>query len=73
MITISGLTAEQVQLLDIMWGLQDIQDYDNWKNSLSESTQNMVCSLEELVMIETLEQSLTSVAAAAQLLKKFAL
>ena len=73
MITISGLTVEQVHLLDIMWGLQDIQDYDNWKNSLSERTQNMVCSLEELVMIETLEQSLTSVATAAQLLKKFAL
>jgi hypothetical protein len=73
MITISGLTAEQVDLLDIMWGLQDIHDYDNWKNSLSESTQNTVCCLEELVMIETLEQELHSVATAKALLKKFAL
>ena len=73
MITISGLTAQQVELLDIMWGLQDLEDYDNWKTSLSENMQNTVCCLEELVMIETLEQSLTSVATAAHLLKKFAL
>lgn len=73
MITISGLTVEQVKLLDIMWGMKDIEVYDTWRNSLSERMQNLVCSLEELVMIETLEQELHSVAAAKALLKKFAL
>lgn len=73
MITISGLTAEQVELLDIMWEIKDVEVYDEWKNSLSERVQNLVCSLEELVMLETLEQELHSVATAKELLKKFAL
>ena len=36
MITIDGLTAGQVKLLDIMWSITNIQVYDEWKSALNE-------------------------------------
>lgn len=51
MITISGLTKKQVKLLDTMWELQDIEDYENWKNSLDENTMNEVDTLEQMVLL----------------------
>lgn len=49
MINITGLTTHQVALLDHMWSLQDIEDYEEWKNNLTESTMNTVDTLEQLV------------------------
>ena len=51
MITISGLTKKQVKLLDTMWDLVDIEDYENWKNSLDENTMNEVDTLEQMVLL----------------------
>jgi hypothetical protein len=51
MITISGLTKKQVELLDTMWDLVDIEDYENWKNSLDENTMNEVDTLEQMVLL----------------------
>ena len=51
MITITGLTKKQVQLLDTMWEIQDVEDYENWKNSLDENTMNEVDTLEQMVLL----------------------
>ncbi len=51
MITISGLTKRQVELLDTMWELKDMEDYEEWKNSLNEETMNEVDTLEQMVLL----------------------
>lgn len=73
MITIDGLTAGQVKLLDTMWSITDMQVYDEWKNALNEDLQNMVDVLENLVKYELVEQDLQDYSQAQELLKKFAL
>lgn len=73
MITIDGLTAGQVKLLDIMWGITDKHVYDEWKSALSEELQDMVDVLEKLVLYETLEETMQNFDQANSVLKKFAL
>ena len=51
MITISGLTKRQVELLDTMWELKDMEDYEQWRDSLDEDTMNMVDTLEQMVLL----------------------
>jgi hypothetical protein len=73
MITIDGLAKKHVELLDTMWSIHDLEVYDQWKSSLSEQLQDLVDVLEELVLYETLEESLQDFSEAKQLLNKFAL
>jgi hypothetical protein len=51
MITITGLTKKQVELLDTMWEIKDIEEYDQWRNSLDENTMNEVDTLEQMVLL----------------------
>lgn len=48
--TITGLTKRQVFLLDKMWSIKGIEEYEEWKSGLNEQTMNTVDSLEQLVM-----------------------
>jgi hypothetical protein len=73
MITIEGLTKQQVKLLDIMWSIHDIEVYDEWKSALSEQMQDMVDVLEKLASYEMLETKLQDFTQANEMLKKFAL
>jgi hypothetical protein len=73
MITIEGLTKQQVKLLDIMWSIYDIEVYDEWKSALSLELQDTVDVLEKLALYETLEQELQNFTQANEVLKKFAL
>jgi hypothetical protein len=73
MITIEGLTKQQVKLLDIMWSITDIEVYDEWKSALNEELQDMVDVLEKLATYEMLEPRLQDFDQANQVLKKFAL
>jgi hypothetical protein len=50
-ITITGLTKKQVELLDTMWEIKDIEEYDQWRDSLDEETMNMVDTLEQMVIL----------------------
>jgi hypothetical protein len=47
--TITGLTKRQVFLLDKMWSIKGIEEYEEWKSGLNEQTMNTVDSLEQLV------------------------
>ena len=73
MITIDGLDAGQVKLLDIMWSITDADVYNEWKSALNEELQNMVDVLENLLMYELAEQNLQDYSQAQEVLKKFAL
>lgn len=73
MITIDGLDAGQVKLLDIMWSITDAEVYNEWKSALNEELQNMVDVLEDLLMYELAEQNLQDYSQAQEVLKKFAL
>jgi len=71
MITIDGLTKEQVAMLDLMWSKETTDEYDAWYYSLSESEMNLADSLEQLLFMEMQESSL-DVSQAIELLEKFA-
>lgn len=73
MITIDGLDAGQVKLLDIMWSITDAEVYNEWKSALNEELQNMVDVLENLLIYELAEQNLQDYSQAQEVLKKFAL
>lgn len=55
MISIDGLTSRQVALLDKMWAIKGVQEYEDWKNGLPLGTMNLVCTLEELVVLAELD------------------
>lgn len=76
MITIDGLTKQQVKLLDIMWELNCASAYENWKSGLSESTMNTVDTLEQLVYLATIDaetENLQEFNEARGIINKFAL
>lgn len=74
MIQIEGLTKGEMKLLDIMWSIADIEVYDEWKSALNLELQNLVTTLEQLVLMEHREQELDpEMKDAKQLLKRFAL
>lgn len=55
-ITITGLTKRQVMLLDKMWSIKGIAEYEEWKADLTEDTMNTVDTLEQLVVLAELDE-----------------
>lgn len=70
MISIDGLTRHQVQLLDTMWALDSIEDYDQWYSGLDENTMNMVDTLEQMVILAELD-NVEDVSYAQSLLERY--
>jgi hypothetical protein len=73
MITITGLLARQIELLNIMWSINDPEQYDIWKCSLPLDVMNEVDSLETLLILETLDTMPQDLTDAKNVLSKFAL
>jgi nitroimidazol reductase NimA-like FMN-containing flavoprotein (pyridoxamine 5'-phosphate oxidase superfamily) len=70
--TITGLTKRQVFLLDKMWSIKSIEEYEEWKLGLSEQTMNTVDTLEQLVYWAELDE-ISCVSDAARVLKGYRL
>jgi len=68
--TITGLTKRQVFLLDKMWSIKGIEEYDEWKSGLNEQTMNTVDTLEQLVHWAELDD-ISYVSDAARILKGY--
>jgi hypothetical protein len=51
-IKISGLTYEQVEMLDIMWSLDTVDEFFNWYETLDKDDQNTVDTLQRLIILE---------------------
>lgn len=54
-ITIDGLTEQQVHLLDTMWNIDGYDEYMRWKAELQENTRKIVEVLESLVIAAELD------------------
>lgn len=70
MISIDGLTKHQVQLLDKMWSIDGIEEYDCWYSALDEDTMNMVDTLEQMVILAELD-NVEDVSYAENLLRRY--
>jgi hypothetical protein len=51
-IKLSGLTYEQVEMLDIMWSLDTVDEFFDWYETLDKDDQNTVDTLQRLIILE---------------------
>ena len=56
--SIVGLTDHQCSLLDTMWAIDSMDEFDAWRDSLDTETQREVDVLQRLVILETMEELL---------------
>lgn len=74
MIQIDGLQPYQVKLLDLMWSISSSDEYENFKSSLSEDMMNEVDTLEQMLILATIDDEVTdNFDLAKEALSKFAL
>ena len=73
MIQIHNLTPYQVEMLDHMWSLDSLQEYEDWYNLLDEEDQRLAENLQQMVILESMEEMLKDTTDAKEALKKFAL
>jgi len=74
-ISITDLDRHQVNLLEEMWGLKGIEEYEVWFEELSESDQLQVRTLQQILMHEFMEGLLeiTGLEESREVLKRFRL
>ena len=74
-ISITDLNTHQVGLLESMWGLKDISEYESWFDELSGSDQLQVRTLQQILMHEFMEGLLeiTGLEESREVLKGFRL
>ena len=73
MISIDNLTEYQVEMLDHMWSLDSLEEYEDWYNLLDEEDQRLADSLQQMIILAEMDNLLGDCNDAKQLLKKFAL
>jgi hypothetical protein len=59
MITIDGLTIEQVKMLDHMWAINSHEDLLEWQESLSYEDRQMSETLLDLVVLAEIDDMLS--------------
>lgn len=76
-IKLENLTAEQVEMCDIMWGFESAEEYIDWYNLLDKEDQRQADVLQRMIILETMEEMLAETnqkyAEARDYLKKFQL
>ena len=75
-IKLSGLTYEQVEMLDTMWSLDTIDEFFNWYETLDKDDQNTVDTLQRLIILEVADaewEKTNKFPQAKSLLKQFML
>ena len=55
---IHGLTSRQIEMLDIMWSMEELEDVEEWVSTLSEKEQKISEVLMQMVVLETYESML---------------
>ena len=55
---IDGLTERQVELLDIMWSIEEYSELEAWMQTLSRADRFEAENLQRLVVLETFEDLL---------------
>lgn len=72
-VQLTHLTQHQVDLLNQMWELKEEHDYFAWYESLDAETQQEVEGLQTLIILESVDQLMTDLSEARQVLKQFML
>ena len=72
-ISITDLDCHQVNLLEEMWSLKGIEEYDRWFEELSQRDQLQVRTLQQILMHEFMEGLLeiTELEESREVLKRF--
>jgi hypothetical protein len=73
---IQGLTEEQVEMLDFMWSLDSLEEFEEWKSGLDRREQLLADTLQRMVLMATLDdvlEDITKFPEAKQLLRQFQL
>jgi hypothetical protein len=73
---IQGLTEEQVEMLDFMWSLDSLEEFEEWKSGLDRREQLLADTLQRMVLMATLDdvlEGVTKFPEAKQLLRQFQL
>ena len=55
---INGLTERQVELLDIMWDIEEYSELEAWMETLDPAEKSQAESLQRLVLLESFEELL---------------
>jgi predicted transcriptional regulator len=55
---INGLTQRQVELLDIMWDIEEYTELEEWMQTLDPAERTEAEALQRLVVLETFEELL---------------
>jgi hypothetical protein len=73
-ISLSNLTADQVEMLDILWSLRELSDVEEWQSTLEPEDREMSDALIKLVILESMDEIITSdLSDAQEVLQKFTL
>lgn len=71
---INGLTPEEVQMLDMMWSIDSLEDMEDWVASLNREERLLVYRLRMLLLAEIIDQdNVQDLSMAKTYLKKFQL
>jgi hypothetical protein len=71
---INGLTPEEVQMLDMMWSIESLEDMEDWVASLNREERLLVYRLRMLLLAEIIDQdNVQDLSMAKNYLKKFQL
>lgn len=72
MITLENLTPEQVEMLNILWSMTELSEVEEWQETLTEEEREMSEALIRLVILESMDNIITSdLSDAQEVLKKF--
>lgn len=72
-IQIENLTPYQVEMLDIMWAIDQESEFLEWYNNLDREDQVMADSLMRLLVLEMREEDLGDMSEARAVLQQFRL
>lgn len=73
---IEGLNQKQVEMLNHMWSLDTMEEFDEWTATLNVREAKMADSLQKMILLATLDdhmKQMLSYPDANQLLKQFGL
>ena len=73
MIQIENLTEYQVEMLEHMWSLDSLEEYEEWYALLDEEDQQLADSLQQMIILAEMDDLMDGCKDAKEVLKKFAL
>jgi uncharacterized protein YukE len=73
MIQIENLTEYQVEMLDHMWSLDSLEEYEEWYDLLDEEDKQLADSLQQMIILAEMDDLMGDCKDAKEALKKFAL